>query len=697
MRVGEKIQAEHLARKAVVYVRQSTPDQVRRHRESRRRQYALADHARSMGWRAVEVIDEDLGRSGASRAGRAGFDRLVGLVGLRQVGAIFSLEASRLARNNRDWYHLLDLCALMGTLIVDFDGVYDPRLPSDRLLLGLKGSMSEFELGLIRQRAHEALRQLAARGELLTTLPVGYVRGPDGRCEKDPDLRVRQAIQEVFRQFARCGSIRQVLLWFRQERIPLPSLVYEAGRRRIVWRLPVYSRIHRILTNPIYAGAYAFGRTVTERVVIDGQAVQRRGRRRPQAEWEVLIPHHHEGYIDWQTYQRNQRQIEENARMKGAAVRGPAQAGKSLLVGLLRCGHCGRKLHVSYSGVHGSVPRYSCRGAALNHGTGSCISFGGLAVDRAVEREVLRVVEPAALEASLAALAALEQQQDSRRTSLELALTQARYEAERARRQYDAVEPEHRLVAAELERRWNAALAEITRLEQELAALPEPPKPLSPSEREALQQLAEDLPALWRHPETDLRLKKRIVRLLIEEIMATVDAEQNRVELILRWAGGVHTRLRVRKNRTGQHRFATDRTVVDLVRELAQIVPDRAIAGILNRLGVRTGKGNPWTETRVRSLRSTHRIAAFQPGRPRAWLTLAEAASELGVSPMSVRRLIGEGIVPARQIVPHAPWMIDRMALESPDVQQAVAAIRQGRPRPRSEMPNQESLDLQDL
>src|SRR5690606_23966110 len=225
------------------------------------------------------------------------------------------------------------------------------------------------------------------------------------------------------------------------------------------------------------------------------------------AEWEVLILHHHAGYIDWQTYQRNQRQIEENARMKGAAVRGPAQAGKSLLVGLLRCGHCGRRLHCGYSGVHGSVPRYSCRGAALNHGTGSCISFGGLAVDRAVEREVLRVVEPAALEASLAALAALEQQQDSRRTSLELALTQARYEAERARRQYDAVEPEHRLVAAELERRWNAALAEITRLEQELAALPEPPKPLSPSEREALQQLAEDLPALWRHPETDLRLK----------------------------------------------------------------------------------------------------------------------------------------------------------------------------------------------
>ena len=601
---SEKITSEHLGRKAVVYVRQSSMEQVRHNLEGQRRQYELAERARLMGWREVEVIDEDLGRSGATSAGRSGFARLVASVCLREVGAVFSLEASRLARNNRDWYQLIDMCALVGTLIVDHDGVYDPRILNDRLLLGLKGTMSEFELGLIRQRAHEAQREMAKRGELTTILPVGYQKADDGRCEKDPDLRIQHAVRLVFDKFAQLGSARQVLLWFRQEGVKLPVLEYGPHGRSVVWKLPVYSTILRFLQNPIYAGAYAFGKTCTRSEIEEG-ALVKRSCRRPQEEWEVLIQNHHEGYISWDTYERNQRQLRENANMKGAMTRGAVRSGKSLLSGLLRCSRCGRKLHVAYSGADGKVPRYSCRGAWLNHGTGRCISVAGFAVDRAIEREVLRVVEPAAVEASLAALVELEAARDERRVAVELALRQARYEAERARRQYDAVEPENRLVAGELERRWNAALGEVKRLEEELYLLSAPGQSVSEDERRELLSLSEDLQAVWEDPRTDMRTKKRLLRTVIEEIIVDVDEHNGLVELIIRWAGGYHTRLLVRRNRTGEHRFCTDRETVDLVRELAKAACDRSIASILNRLGIKTAKGNSWTESRVRALRAS--------------------------------------------------------------------------------------------
>lgn len=694
---SEKICAEHVQRRALVYVRQSTAEQLRHNPESRRRQYALADRARGLGWQDVEVVDEDLGRSGATSVGRSGFHRVVAAVCLGEIGAVFSLEASRLARNNRDWYQLLDFCAMKGTLIVDFDGVYDPRQLNDRLLLGLKGTMSEFELGLLRQRAHEALHQMALRGELYTSLPVGYVRDHDGRCGKDPDLRVEQAITSVFERFAQCGSVRQTLLWFRQEHILLPAVTYGPEGRRVVWRTPVYSSVHRILTNPIYAGAYVFGRTGSETRVVDQHQVQVHGRRRPQEEWTVLLPNHLPAYVPWETYERNQLQIRENANMKGRMVRGAVQRGQGLLSGLLRCRRCGRRLHVHYSGHGGRVVRYSCIGANINQGAATCIAFGGLGVDQAVEREVLRVLEPAAIEAALAVAERVPAEEDARRTALDLALRQARYEAERARRQYDQVEPEHRLVAAELERRWNAALDEVGALEGQLAQLPGPPPPLSETERHALWALAEDFPTVWRDPATDSRLKKRLLRVLIEEIAVDVSGDNAAVELVLRWAGGVHTSLRVLKRHTGQHGHSTDREVVDLVHDLAQVSRDDAIAAVLNRLGLRSGKGNTWTELRVRSLRAEHRIPVFRPDQPRDWLTLAEAAARLRVSTTSVRRLIRTGALPARQVVPSAPWVIspDHLGLEP--VQEAVRAIHAGRRPPLPRHPAEQMLVPQDL
>jgi DNA invertase Pin-like site-specific DNA recombinase len=680
---NDKIRPEHLRRPAFVYVRQSSLTQVRHHHESRRRQYDLQDHTRGLGWSQVIVIDDDLGKSGATAEGRPGFQRLVAEVSLGHVGAVVGLDVSRLARNNRDWYQLLDLCGLTNTLIIDSEGVYDPRQLNDRLLLGLKGTMSEAELGWIQQRAHEGLLAKARRGALILGLPVGYVTTRDGRIEKHPDQRVQQALGRVFAQFAVAGSVRQALLWFRQERVTLPSLEREPGwGERVTWRLPVYNTILKILTNPCYAGAYAFGRTYTRTAVIDGRPHKTRGHRQAPEQWIALLRDHHEPYIAWDVYERNQQLIAHNAQMKGLMVKGAVRRGPSLLPGLLRCGHCGRRLHVSYSGVGGYVPRYSCRGAALNHGADRCISFGGLRVDEAIRREVLRVLTPGAIAAACHVADAGVQERVAVRHAVELELREARYEADRARRQYDAVEPEHRLVAGTLESRWNAALSRIHELEARLAAL-DAERQVAP-DRVALLRLAEDFPRVWDHPSTDIRTRKRIVRLLIEEIVVkVVPGEQ--IQLMIHWKGGKHTELVIPRNRTGQHRRSTHRGVVDVVRDLARAQSDGDIARVLNRLGYRTGADNTWTALRVLSLRRYHGIAPFDRAADRRGvLTIATAASRLGVSAATVRRMVVLGMLPATQPVAHAPWAIrvEDLALDS--VQRAVGAIKAGRALPRS-------------
>ena len=432
-----KITPAHLARAAYVYVRQSTATQVHDNLESQRRQYGLAEQARQWGWRTVEVIDEDLGRSGSGRAARPGFERLVSAVCLEAVGAVFAIEVSRFARNSRDWAHLVDLCGLTATLIIDGEGVYDPRETNDRLLLGLKGTMSEWELGVMRQRSVAALQQKAARGALYMTVPIGFLRTRDDRVELDPDQRIQHAIRLVFQQFRATGSVRQTLLWFRQEGVELPAIAYGPFGRSVIWKLPVYNTVHKMLTNPIYAGAYAFGRTRTQTSVVAGRARKRAGIAVPREQWAVLLRDHHEGYIAWGEYDTIQRQIADNAHMEGRMTRGAPRHGVALLAGLLRCRRCGRRLHVAYSGVGATVRRYHCRGAHLNHGTDWCISFGGLALERAVEAEVLTLMQPAALEAALAAGAQATATREAERAQYALRVAQAQYEAERTRRQYD--------------------------------------------------------------------------------------------------------------------------------------------------------------------------------------------------------------------------------------------------------------------
>jgi DNA invertase Pin-like site-specific DNA recombinase len=679
--MSEKIQPTHLERAAYVYVRQSSLHQVRHHRESQRRQYALAARARTLGFREVQVLDEDLGRSGSGSQDRPGFAKLLAVVCAGGAGAVLALEASRLARNNRDWHHLIDLCALTDTLVIDHDGVYDPARLNDRLVLGLKGTMSEFELSLMRQRAQEALLQKIQRGEVLWRVPIGYRRTEDNRIEITPDRQIQDAVAGVFRKFAELGSARQVLLWYRQHDVPLPTLSVESGCREVVWRLPVYGRVLSILKNPVYAGAFVFGRRRTKTVVVDGRARKTDGHDVPRDQWSVVIRDHHPGYISWETYLRNQEQIESNANMRGkmaSGQRGAAKAGPALLAGLLRCGQCGRKLHVGYSGTHGKVPRYFCRGAHLNHGTDWCISVGGLRVDRAVVATVLEALEPLHVEASLDAWDRLQAGEDQKRRSFQLALEKARYEADRIRRQYEAVDPENRLVAAELETRWNQVLRRVEELEARLNLAEQDERPLAENERRRLLVLGEDLNEVWNHPAASATLKKRILRTVLKEVV--VDEKRNPARVILRlhWSGGVHTELAFSRNPTGKHRRCTDRQVVDLVRDLAKVCDDVAITAILNRLGYRTGAGNTWTEPRVRALRQYQEIPTLDRSADHPWMTLEQAARHFGVSAGFVRRLVIRGTLPGRQVVRYAPWVIERRDLELPAVQAAVQAVRDG-------------------
>lgn len=687
--MNSKITPDHHARQAYVYVRQSTPDQLLHNHESRRRQYALADRARALGWSEVVIVDDDLGRSGGG-VERPGFERLLLAICESRVGIVLAVEASRLARNGRDWHKLLEFCGLVGCLLADEDGVYDPRLVNDRLLLGMKGTMSEMELSLLRQRSLEALRQKARRGELFFTVAVGYRKVRNDRIEIDPDLRVREAIALVFRKFGEYRSVRQVHLWLRQEAIPLPAVEQGPAGPRIVWKPPVYNTILHLLTNPIYAGAYAFGRTFSRVSVRDGRKRVVRGFRRERSEWEVLLPGHHEGYISWEEFERNQRLIADNANSKGLMARGSVRRGDALLAGLLRCGHCGRRLFVSYSGTAGYCVRYHCRGAHLNHGTQPCISFGGLRVDAAVSAELLRVLAPLGMEAALRAIEARADDHSEARRQAELALTQARYEAGLARRQYDAVDPGNRLVTAELERRWNDRLVEVHRLEEQLASLDEVKVALPTAEERArLMMLGADIEALWHHPGASVETRKHILRTAIVEIVAKV--VDDTIDLVIHWQGEDHTRLTVPKNRRGHHRWTTEAETGELIRALARQQPDAGIAAILNRCGKRTGKGNSWTESRVRSHRSAHGIAAYRDGEvaERGELTLEQTAQRLNVSKMTVLRLIGSGAIEASQVCKGAPWAIPETALAGIDPR---AALRR---RPRPENPDQQSLVFQ--
>ena len=653
-----KITAEHLQRRAYVYIRQSTPEQLAHNHESRRRQYGLAERAKQLGWSGVEIVDDDLGRSGGGIA-RPGFERLLAAICDRHVGAVLAIEASRLARNGRDWHTLIEFCGLVGTVIIDEDGIYDPRHPNDRLLLGMKGTMSELELSLFRQRSQEALKQKARRGALVLGVAAGYVKVGRDRIEKNPDQRVQEALQLVFTKFAEFQSARQVHVWLRDEGIELPAKSRQGEAHGVVWRLPAYNIVHNILTNPIYAGAYAFGRTMSRVSVEGGRKRIRRGVHRPMAEWDVLIKDHHSAYITWDEFERNLKVIANNATgMSSAVARGAARQGELLLPGLLRCGHCGRKLHVHYGGKLG---RYNCYGAHVNHGSARCITISGLSIDAAIAKEVLCVLRPLGIEAAVKAIETQSNETTAAERQLELSLRQARYEATHARRQYDAVDPANRLVAAELERRWNEALQTVARIEGEMAAtIAQRAPPLGEAERQQLMALGADLERAWSHPAATAATRKRILRTALYEVI--VRREGAIIHAVLHWQGGDHTELQVKQrlNAAGRHNPRIPDDTIALVRELARLMPDRQIARLLNRTGVETGHGNAWTLERVRGFRSHHVIAGYRDGEwaERGEITLEAAAKVIGVCNMTALRMLRRGDIKGRQVCPGAPWVI---------------------------------------
>jgi excisionase family DNA binding protein len=686
-----KITSDHLARSAFVYVRQSTPQQVAHNLESQRRQYALAERGRQLGWGDVQVIDDDLGRTGDGRVTRPGFERLLAAICEERVGAVLSIEASRLARNGREWHTLLEFCGVVDTLIIDEDGIYDPRLPNDKLLLGMKGTMSEMELSILRQRAGEARQQKARRGELLGIVAVGYSKVDDGKIEKQPDRRVQEAITLVFQKFREMQSARQVFLWMEQDRILLPTVIYIAGKRSIEWKAPSYRTVYHILTNPVYSGAYAFGRRTKEIKIDDGHKRIVSNRMRHSKDWKVLIKNHHEGYISWEEFERNQRLLADNANRRSDMGRGSVRRGEALLAGLFRCARCGKKLQVSYSGDP-PKQRYVCPGPDGDTFASKCIAFGGLRSDRAVAQEILDRLQPLGIEAAIAAIHDHDESESAKKRQLENALEQARFETARAHRQYDQVDPENRLVAGELERRWNEKLISVRALEDQLAQqdAERSTTTLTAGDRQRLLTLGADLQHAWDTAGTTAETRKKIIRLLIDEII--VDVVVDHLELIVHWHGGDHSRLHVKKNKPGQNSWVTSAEVVEMVRMLARRMRDAAIASVLNRSGKSTGRGNSWTSMRVASLRNYYKIVPYREGEraERGEVTVEEAADALAVSPSTILRMINDQVLPAQHLCKGAPWIISSDDLQRDDVRANAKARRPG--RPPSDNPQQRNL-----
>jgi excisionase family DNA binding protein len=680
-----KINQSHLERAAYIYVRQSKLEQVENNLESQRRQYGLTERARQFGFRDVHVIDEDLGLSGSGHVDRHGFEELLAVVCQGQVGAVFAVEASRLARNGHEWHRLLEFCGIVGTLIVDHDGVYDPKHPNDRLLLGLKGTMSEMETATFRQRSQEAIRQMARRGEYYTRIPEGYVLRDASHLEKDPDEQVRRAIELVFSKFRELGSARQVSLWFRQEQIPVP-------KRRLPLADPVDFvpattwRVTGLLKNPAYAGVYAFGRTRRRVVLIEGRKRQLKQNVRRPDQWEVLLQNHHEGYLTWTEYLTNQERLEQNRSALGEAVSGAARPGKGLLAGLVRCGVCGRKMRVRYSGRRSRdslVVYYYCVAAECEKvGKQVCCIFGGVTVEQAVVEAVLDALEPARMEAMLEAASQLAACRTEKQRQLEMELERARYEADRCARQYSQVEPENRQVARTLETRWNKAIDQVRALEKQCAQRLEGQELASAEEQGSLRRLALDLPRLWNHPASPFDLKKRILRTILREIVVYV--EKSRLRVLIHWQGGQHSELSLRKRHAGEHRWTTSIETVDLIRQLARRMSDKQLAAQLNRLGIETSKGHTWTRTRVGNFRTIHEIPNFLPGEreARGELTLEEAASQLGVSYSTVQRLIKRRRLPAQQVCPGGPWVLRVEEVEAFRTKNSAKTSRTNRPSP---------------
>jgi DNA invertase Pin-like site-specific DNA recombinase len=626
---------------------------------------------RALGWKEVEVIGSDLGSSAAiASARREGFERVLSAVALGEVGIVGSREVSRLSRTDKDWCRLLEVCQVFGTLIADEQQVYDLNYRDDQLVLGIKGTLSVVELKVLRQRLQAGQESKARRGELFKRLPVGYVLDPMGKVVFHSDQRVCEAIQLVFVKFRERWSVRQTFQWFRDHDIELPANPIQGTR--LVWKIPSQSLVRDILCNPFYAGAYVWGRRPVATRLVEGRLEKRQGATRRAEECRVFIPNHHVGYIDWATYEENRRMTRRNSvNWQGDESMAAIRAGQGLLVGLLRCGHCGRKLHVRYWGGSGTNARYLCKGD-YDDGGQYCLGFGGASVDRRLGQELLRVISPLGVDASLRALEELSVGDAAQRTALSSKLEQLEYEAKKAFEQYDAVDARNRLAAGELERRWNEKLEEIETTKQRLSSLNGKRYSLSSDEEARIRFMGETFAESWQSDHCPPTLKKMIFRTAIEEIIVRADAQNKTLQFTIHWNGGTHTQLEMERPRSATE-TTTPMEALEVIRRMAVRCGDDQIASVLNRLGHSTGKGKRWNQNRVATVRRNYSI----PGQKRALpdperVSLSEAARVCGVSHRTIERLVEAGLLKREQTAPRAPWEIRRADLNAEPVRSIV-------------------------
>jgi DNA invertase Pin-like site-specific DNA recombinase len=675
-----KINAEYLTRKAIVYVRQSTTMQVRHNLESQSLQYALKQQAERLGFAQIDVIDTDLGVSASSASRpREGFKQLLADVALGQVGLILSREVSRLSRSDKDWCHLIELCRIYDTLLGDAEQIYNPNLMDDQLILGIKGTLSVVELGVLKLRMQQGKEAKAKRGELYgSQIAPGYQVDVEGNLVKDPNRRVQEIIELIFKMFRKLGSARKTHRWFIDNQVEVPVNKVVAGHFQLIWQQPSQGYLRDVINNPFYAGAYYHGRRPREIVMRDGMPHRRQANYLDPDKIKVFIHEHHEGYISWETYEENRAMMKENSgnfNPDGDASVSAAREGQALLTGLLRCARCGRKLQVRYWGSKGKVARYFCHGT-YQQGGEYCIRFGSLKVDERFEEEVLAIISPLGIEASLRASEQLAQKNNERSEALLRKCEQLDYEAQRAFEQYDRVDPANRLVAETLEKRWNEKLKRLEYTRNELGREQSQAKSITDQDKEDVLALGKDFARVWRDPACPMSLKKRLVRLLIHEIVADIDEQSQQLRFIIHWQGGCHSELMLERPRSAAQAHKTDTKDLEIIRAMAPKYDDMAIARVLASLGRTTGKGNKWNRRSVAYIRRHYGLGAYDPKALAGTTSLVQAAKQCGISDGSIKRLIDAKILPATQVAPYAPIEIKLKDLDSEIVQQHIQTLK---------------------
>jgi DNA invertase Pin-like site-specific DNA recombinase len=667
--MNPKISEQQQSKPAYIYVRQSTLAQVRHHQESTERQYALRKKALELGWSEtlIRILDRDLGVSGAHTTGRADFKTLVADVSMGQVGAVFALEASRLARSNVDWHRLLELCALTRTLVIDEDGSYDPADFNDGLLLGLKGTMAQAELHFLRARLLGGKLNKAKKGELRFPLPVGFCHDENGHIVLDPDEEVRGAVSLVFRLFRETGSAFAVVQNFAQRALRFPKRAYGgAWNGKLVWGRLTHTRVLCMLKNPSYAGMYVFGRYQYHQQISTTGEIQKKMRAVPMPDWRVQLRQHHDGYISWDEFVENGKRLEKN-RTNGEAtmLSGPAREGLALLQGLLLCGNCGHAITIRYTGNGGIYPTYLCnRQRREGLATKDCMSFRCDLLDAAVSEEVLKALRPAELELALAALRELEVRDQAILRQWQMRLERAEYEVALAERRYQEVDPSNRLVANTLERRWNETLLHLQDLKKQAAEFQrKEARVFTPEQKAKVLALARDFPSLWHAPSTQAKDRKRMLRLLIKDITVNKLVEQRQLSVHIRWQGGACTDLFVQipPSAAGRHRYHSP--IVDRIRDLARSLLDAQIADQLNREGGTSAKGKSYTAKMIRWIRWRYQIPLARLKKSEE-LTVQQVAKQFGVSDGVVYYWIEHNVIQARRLNPGMPCWITLSAAD---------------------------------